>query len=114
MYFPSFPDEGNWRNDYPDEDEGLSDSSQERRFYEDYGFDSGELIYSCNNQGCLHDKGHKVNYKALLCTSGVVTDTRERCLIFPSAFQMRDIEDMLLMTICLTTLTKERNDETGS
>lgn len=39
----SFADEGNWRNDYPDEDEGLSDSSQERRFYEDYGFDSGEL-----------------------------------------------------------------------
>ena len=38
-----FADEGNWRNDYPDEDEGLSDSSQERRFYEDYGFDSGEL-----------------------------------------------------------------------
>lgn len=35
-------DEGNWRNDYPDEDEGLSDSSQERRFYEDYGFDSDE------------------------------------------------------------------------
>ena len=35
-------DESNWRNDYPDEDEGLSDSSQERRFYEDYGFDSGK------------------------------------------------------------------------
>ncbi|CAH3019808.1 unnamed protein product [Porites evermanni] len=35
-------DESNWRNDYPDEDEGLSDSSQERRFYEDYGFDSDE------------------------------------------------------------------------
>ena len=35
-------DESNWRNDYPDEDEGLSDSSQERRFYADYGFDSGK------------------------------------------------------------------------
>ncbi|CAH3159538.1 unnamed protein product [Porites lobata] len=35
-------DESNWRNDYPDENEGLSDSSQERRFYEDYGFDSDE------------------------------------------------------------------------
>lgn len=38
-----FIDEGNWRNDYPDEDEGWSDSSQDRKYYEDYGFDSGEL-----------------------------------------------------------------------
>ena len=36
-------DEGNWRNDYPDEDEQWSDSSQDRKYYEDYGFDSGEL-----------------------------------------------------------------------
>ncbi|XP_078345099.1 putative RNA polymerase II nuclear localization protein SLC7A6OS isoform X2 [Oculina patagonica] len=35
-------DEGNWRNDYPDEDEQWSDSSQDRKFYEDYGFDSDE------------------------------------------------------------------------
>ncbi|KAK2560346.1 putative RNA polymerase II nuclear localization protein SLC7A6OS [Acropora cervicornis] len=35
-------EEGNWRNDYPDEEEDLSDSSQERRFYGDYGFDSDE------------------------------------------------------------------------
>jgi len=38
-----FLDEGNWRNDYPDEDEQWSDSSQDRKYYEDYGFDSGEL-----------------------------------------------------------------------
>jgi len=38
-----FVDEGNWRNDYPDEDEEWSDSSQDRKYYEDYGFDSGEL-----------------------------------------------------------------------
>ncbi|KAJ7381614.1 solute carrier 7, member 6 opposite strand [Desmophyllum pertusum] len=35
-------DEGNWRNDYPDEDGHRSDSSQDRKFYEDYGFDSDE------------------------------------------------------------------------
>ncbi|XP_068752420.1 probable RNA polymerase II nuclear localization protein SLC7A6OS [Montipora capricornis] len=35
-------DEGNWRNDYPDEEDNLSDSSQERRFFGDYGFDSDE------------------------------------------------------------------------
>jgi len=35
-------DEGNWRNDYPDEDEQWSDSSQDRKYYEDYGFDSDE------------------------------------------------------------------------
>ena len=39
----NFLDEGNWRNDYPDEDEQWSDSSQDRKYYEDYGFDSGEL-----------------------------------------------------------------------
>lgn len=38
-----FIDEGNWRNDYPDEDDQWSDSSQDRKYYEDYGFDSGEL-----------------------------------------------------------------------
>lgn len=35
-------DEGNWRNDYPDEDEQWSDSSQDRKYYEDYGFNSDE------------------------------------------------------------------------
>jgi len=43
LLFLKFPDEGNWRNDYPDEDEQWSDSSQDRKYYEDYGFDSGEL-----------------------------------------------------------------------
>ena len=38
-----FIDEGNWRNDYPDEDDLCPDSSQDRKYYEDYGFDSGEL-----------------------------------------------------------------------
>ena len=40
-----FADEGNWRNDYPDDEGQWSDSSQDRKYYEDYGFDSGELIY---------------------------------------------------------------------
>lgn len=45
LQFPRFfTEEGNWRNDYPDEEEDQSDSSQERRFYADYGFDSGELL----------------------------------------------------------------------
>ncbi|XP_027048481.1 probable RNA polymerase II nuclear localization protein SLC7A6OS [Pocillopora damicornis] len=35
-------DEGNWRNDYPDEDDQWSDSSQDKRYYEDYGFNSDE------------------------------------------------------------------------
>ncbi|KAL9958010.1 hypothetical protein ACROYT_G034971 [Oculina patagonica] len=39
---PLCKNEGNWRNDYPDEDEQWSDSSQDRKFYEDYGFDSDE------------------------------------------------------------------------
>ena len=38
-------DEGNWRNDYPDEDDQWSDSSQDKRYYEDYGFNSGKFIY---------------------------------------------------------------------
>ena len=39
---PLFVDETNWRNDYPDEEDSGSDTSLNRRYYEDYGFDSGE------------------------------------------------------------------------
>jgi len=52
-----FIDEGNWRNDYPDEDEQWSDSSQDRKYYEDYGFDSGELTSKALVVKRINDRG---------------------------------------------------------